>query len=333
MGPGATVGAMRVGLYFDLRNPPAWARPWPDFYARSLDLMAEAERLGIDSIWLSEHHQFDDGYLPQPLTMAAAVAARTERVRIATAILIAPLRAAAQIAEEAAVVDVLSNGRLTLGFGAGYVNWEFDLFGADRSRRYTATDDRVRDVSRLLGPDGTITPPSVQRPVPIWLGYQGPQGARRAGRLGVGLLSLDPDLLSPYRAGLADGGHDPGSARMAGLLNLLVADDPDEAFERVLPHLCWQLNTYRRGAADGSGRVPSEVTPDKIRANRDKHSILQPLHVLTPDDAAAHIRSVTEGLPVEEVYCWASIAGMDDDLVERHVEALSTTVREAVADL
>ena len=322
---------MRVGIYFDMRNPAPWQRPWHDFYAQSLDLMVGAEQMGIDSVWLSEHHLFEDGYLPQPLTMAAAVAARTNRVDIGTAILIAPFRSAIQIAEEAAVVDVLSNGRLSMGFGAGYVNWEFDLFEADRDHRYGTTDDRVREVSRLLGPDGPVTPPSVQRPVPIWLGYQGPQGARRAGRLGVGLLSLDGELLTPYLEGLEEGGHQASSARMAGMLNILVADDPEEAFERVLPHLCHQLNTYRRGAADGSGRVPSDVTPEKIRANRDKQSILQPLYVFTAEQAIDYITTSVSGLPAEEIYCWASIAGMDDDLVERHVELLSTTVREGVA--
>jgi alkanesulfonate monooxygenase SsuD/methylene tetrahydromethanopterin reductase-like flavin-dependent oxidoreductase (luciferase family) len=81
---------MKVGLYFDLRNPAQWARPWPAFYRGTLDLVVEAERLGIDSVWFSEHHFFSDGYLPQPLTMAAAVAAPT-RVGIGTAIVVAPL--------------------------------------------------------------------------------------------------------------------------------------------------------------------------------------------------------------------------------------------------
>ena len=68
---------MNVGLYFDLRNPPAWATDFGRLYGFTLEMCEEAERLGCHSIWLSEHHRFDDGYLPQPLTMAAAVAART----------------------------------------------------------------------------------------------------------------------------------------------------------------------------------------------------------------------------------------------------------------
>jgi len=106
---------MRVGLTFDLRNPPPWRRPWPLVYGHALKLIAEAERLGADSVWTTEHHFFEDGYLPQPLTFCAAAAARTSRVRLGTAILIAPLRPAVQIAEEAAIVDLISDGRLEWG--------------------------------------------------------------------------------------------------------------------------------------------------------------------------------------------------------------------------
>ena len=68
---------MDVGIYLDGRNPPQWARPWPEHYARTLELVERAEALGAASVWLSEHHFFEDGYLPQPLTFAAAIAART----------------------------------------------------------------------------------------------------------------------------------------------------------------------------------------------------------------------------------------------------------------
>ena len=92
---------MRIGIYLDLRNPPQWRRPWAAHYAHALELCAEADRLGAGSVWLSEHHLFEDGYLPQPLTFAAAVAARTSQVRIGTAVLLAALRHPVQIVEEA----------------------------------------------------------------------------------------------------------------------------------------------------------------------------------------------------------------------------------------
>ena len=317
---------MKLGLYFDLRNPAPWARPWPEVYGRALDLVVEAERLGAASVWFSEHHLFADGYLPQPLTIAAAAAARTSRVRIGTAVLIAALRPAALVAEEAAVIDQISGGRLELGIGAGYSVPEYELYNTDITKRYGLTDAAVTEIRRLLD-EGIVTPPAAQNPFPIWLGYQGPQGAKRAGRLGVGLLSLDRALLDPYREGLVEGGHDPATARTGGMLDIIVADDPEEAFERILPHYAHQLNSYRAAAVAGSGRdAPKEITVEKLRGGAAQKGQIPGLRVLTPTDAVAAIREATGGSPVEHVYLWASVAGMPDEIVERHVELTCTQV-------
>ncbi len=317
---------MKLGLYFDLRNPEPWVRPWPEIYGRALDLVVEAERLGAASVWFSEHHLFADGYLPQPLTFAAAAAARTSRVRIGTAVLLAALRPAALVAEEVAVIDQLANGRLELGIGAGYSVPEYELYNTDISKRYGLTDAAVAEIRRLLD-DGIVTPPAAQNPFPIWLGYQGPQGAKRAGRLGVGLLSLDRALLEPYREGLVEGGHNPAVARTGGMLDIIVADDPEAAFERILPHYAHQLNSYRAAAVAGSGRdAPKEITIEKLRGGALSTGQIPGLRVLTPTDAVAAIHEATDGSPVEHVYLWASVAGMPDDLVERHVELTCTQV-------
>src|ERR1700726_1384903 len=102
---------MKLGLYFDLRNPSGWRRDSSRIYSFTLEMCEEAELLGCPSVWFAEHHRFDDGYLPQPLTMAAAAAARTASVRIGTAVILAPFRSALDIAEQAAVVDNVSGGR------------------------------------------------------------------------------------------------------------------------------------------------------------------------------------------------------------------------------
>ena len=129
---------MNVGIYFDLRNAPPWPQDPARLYGFTLELCEEAEHLGTHSVWLSEHHLFDDGYLPQPLTFAAAVAARTRRTRIGTAVLLAPLHHPVEIAEQVAVVDLVSDGRLELGLGAGYRAPEFELMGVDLARALPA---------------------------------------------------------------------------------------------------------------------------------------------------------------------------------------------------
>lgn len=311
---------MRVGVYLDLRNPGQWRRPWTDVYASALELVSEAEGLGADTVWLSEHHLFDDGYLPQPLMFAAALAARTSKIRIGTAVVLAPLRHPRHIAEEATIVDLLSGGRLELALGAGYSVPEFEAFGVDPRQRYDITDAAITEVLRLWSA-GEVTPPPAQSPPPVWAGYQGPRGARRAGRLGVGLLSTNRDLLEPYRDGLAEAGHDVDSARMGGVIDVLVADDPASARERVLPHYVHQANSYRHAATAGTGRPPpKELTVDRVRERMEARGGIPGLSVMTPDEAVAYVRSRVDGLPITDVYVWASIAAMPEDLVARHLE-------------
>jgi alkanesulfonate monooxygenase SsuD/methylene tetrahydromethanopterin reductase-like flavin-dependent oxidoreductase (luciferase family) len=320
---------VKLGLFFDLRNPEPWARPWPDVFARNLELVERAEQGGLGAVWFTEHHLFADGYLPQPLTFLAAVAARTRTITIGTAVLLAALRPAPLVAEEAAVVDQLSGGRLQLGIGAGYSPREYALYDRDISKRYGLTDAAVAEVRRLLD-DDVVTPPPAQRPFPLWLGYQGPQGARRAGRLGVGLLSLDRRLLEPYREGLAEAGHDPGLARTGGMLDVVVADDPEEALARILPHFLHQANTYAECAVAGTGTEPRVLTAEKVMSRSTAPGQVPGLRVMTPDDAVAAIREATDGAPVEHVYLWASVAGMPGDLVDRHVELLCSEVAPAL---
>ncbi len=323
---------MRVSMYFDLRNPPAWERPWASHYARTLDTIEEAERLGAATVWFSEHHFFEDGYLPQPLTFAAAVAARTKRVRIGTAIMLPALRPAIQLAEEAAIVDLLSAGRLELGLGAGYRVPEYAAFGVNLAERYAITEQRIAEL-RQLWADGTPTPQPIQHPVPLWGGFFGPRGARIAGRQGMGLLSADPALLEPYREALLGAGHDPALVRMAEHQNIVLADDPEAAWPRIAPHLKYQWETYRHYMVEGTGAPePKPVDPEKWRSPGPNGEPAR-FAVMTPEECAAFLRQRAEGVPFVEAYFWTSIAGMPEDVEQRHVELVCTRLRELVADV
>lgn len=317
---------MKVGVVFDLRNPGGWQRPWADCYARTLEFCEEADRLGADGLWFTEHHLFADGYLPQPLTFAAAAAARTRTARIGTCVVLPALRKPAQLAEEAAIVDLISGGRLELGLGAGYRIPEYDLFDADISRRFATTEQTIRRARQLWAESG-VTPRPIQDPLPVWGGFYGPRGARLAGRLGIGLLHISHDMFRCYRAGLAEGGHDPAVARVAGLLPIILADDPEAAWSRVAPYAVYQMNSYRQASVAGTNQPePPLITAEHFN-RRSADSPYGMLEVLTPQDAAARIHEVTEGLPIEHLIFWASIAGMPDDLVARNIELISKSLK------
>jgi alkanesulfonate monooxygenase SsuD/methylene tetrahydromethanopterin reductase-like flavin-dependent oxidoreductase (luciferase family) len=126
---------LEFGVLYDFRNPPGSGMTDAEVYAETMDHIEEVERLGFDVVWITEHHFIDDAYLPSVLPMCAAVAMRTQRVTIGTAVLLLPLHDPLRVAEDCAVVDVLSNGRLRLGIGLGYKLQEFEVFGVDRRKR------------------------------------------------------------------------------------------------------------------------------------------------------------------------------------------------------
>lgn len=321
---------MKVGLYFDLRNPQEWRQDPARLHAFTLEAIEEAEHLGIDSIWLPEHHLFCDDYVAAPLTFLAAAAARTSKVRLGTAVVLAPLHHAVEIAEQAAMVDLVSGGRLELGLGAGYRIPEFELYGADQRRRNSRTDAKAVEIRRLLSPGG-VTPQPLQSDIPIWMGYLGPKGARRAGLIGASLLSADPRNWPAYRDGLQAGGHDVSRARMAGLINAWVSDDPEADWTTVRTHVCRHFDTYAAHRVEGTGKpTPRPVDADCLRRSRDiQHGYFWCDH---PEALREKIINYATGAPVETVLIFASLAGMPEDLVIRHIQTIGGKLAPQLAD-
>ena len=307
----------RVGLYVDLRIPPGSAGA--EVYRRTFDRIVAAEDRGLEAVWVTEHHGFADGYLPAPLTAAAAIAARTRTLRVGTAVVIGPLVPVESLAEQAAVVDLVAGGRLELGVGAGWRAAEFTRVGADHRERYRTLERQLRRLPELWA-DGTVTPAPVQDPLPTWVGARGPRGARLAGRVGAGLLWLDPALLAPYVEGLAAGGWAPDRARVGGLVNVLLADDPDAAKDEV-------RTAARRNRASYSGNDDAAATKGDTTFPK--------LRVLTGQDAVAAVREqlapLVEHVPVTDVFCFADLGGLPDDLVDRHLELVTDVLRPGLA--
>ena len=242
---------------------------------RLVEWAVRAEEFGFDAAWIG------DSLLAkpraEPLSVLAAVAAVTERIDLGTAVLLASMRSATQLAQQAATVDALSGGRLILGVGAGppgaEVNADFDLVGADFGRRGTRMMQIVRNARDLWRADGT---PTQQRLQPVcasdggprlWLGGSGPRGLERAGQHFDGWFPTAPqagsfaDQLATVRAHAAEAGRDPASITAAAYLTVNIGS-PETAAAEVAEHAMLyygiQIEVLRRIMGTNSG-TPAEI--------------------------------------------------------------------------
>jgi alkanesulfonate monooxygenase SsuD/methylene tetrahydromethanopterin reductase-like flavin-dependent oxidoreductase (luciferase family) len=249
---------MEFGVLYDLRNPPSAGIPRQEIYAETLEHIEAMEALGFDTVWLTEHHFIDDEYLPSVLTFGAAVAARTTRVTIGTAVLLLPLHDPIRVAEDAAVVDVLSNGRLRLGLGLGYKLEEFEAFGVNRRHRPSLLEEGI-EILRGAWADGPfshhgrhrsfddleVTPKPVQRPGPeIWLAGRAPVPVRRAAELGDGLIVVGgEDLYRAYHdAHRASGKTDP--AQLCIFAFTYPSEDPAASHDQLAEFVGYRMSNY-----------------------------------------------------------------------------------------
>lgn len=151
--------------------------------------------MGFDSAWIAQHHFHEqEGGLPSPLVFLAHVAAQTDRIRLGTAIITLPMENPLRVAEDAAVLDLLTDGRLEVGFGSGGTPTSFLPFGLTSEQRGAAFADHLhlihsaRRGDTLSHPDNRLYPPAPQLAERIWIATFSAEGAIRAGQAGHGLM-------------------------------------------------------------------------------------------------------------------------------------------------
>jgi alkanesulfonate monooxygenase SsuD/methylene tetrahydromethanopterin reductase-like flavin-dependent oxidoreductase (luciferase family) len=263
------------GLINTFGQPPQWAEPWKKRYDALLEQIEWVDReLNIDGIYVTEHHFYGDGYLPSPMVMLAAIAARTSRVQIGSNLIQLPLHNAVRLAEDALVVDALSGGRLRLGLGMGYYQQEFDGMGAKLSQRASLMEEGITILRKAFAGEPfefhgkrydfgqiQVTPGPV-RPggPPIWIGAFAPVAIDRAARLGDGFLEFDPGSASSYFAACDAVGRPKEEHRLNVTYWAIIADDPERAFAQAGDHWMHLLNEYIKRDAYVA-RTPSLTEP------------------------------------------------------------------------
>ncbi|MCX2932631.1 LLM class flavin-dependent oxidoreductase [Mycobacterium sp. CVI_P3] len=265
-------------IRFDMRAP-AFGASATDLYAAAIDMSAWAEEHGGLAAVICEHHGSEDGYLPVPLILGSAIAARTERLLL-TLVVILPLYDPVRLAEEIAVLDIISKGRASYVFGLGYRPEEFEHFGLDVSRRGRLADDKLTVLRALLA--GGISPPpqTPGGPMLMW-GGASLAAARRAGRYGLGLLANGavPGMQEAYEAACRAHSHEPGPTLLPPSDTptvTFVADDVDRAWDEIGEHLLHDARMYAQWNEDNdtSAGISNARDVVDLRENFPSHRII-----------------------------------------------------------
>lgn len=312
------------------------------FFAEALREVERAEALGFDSVWMEEHHGVHDHYWPSPLMVLAGFAARTTRVTLGTNIAVLPFYHPVRAAEDAAMLDIMSNGRFIFGIAIGYREEEFALFGAPMEKRGARmaeamqlmrrlwTEEEVTFEGRYYRLERARLEPKPLTPggVPIWIGGWGELSLRRAAELAdawipgpVARLDKVLEAQATYRRFLVGAGRDPASYPTPLTREVVIADTSARARELAERHL---LINYRDEYGGGwshplmaqEGAAVGEY--DRIGQDR--------FIVGDPDECIAIIRRLQASVGVDHLVCRLYFPGMPHAHIMRELELLAREV-------
>ncbi len=253
---------LRFGVSYDFRNPPDSGVPDRVLYQEILEQVRWLDALGADLVWFTEHHFVEDGYLPSWVPVAGAMAAVTTRVRFGTDICLMPFNHPIRLAEDLAVLDNVSGGRVEVGLGMGYAPHEFRGFGIPVSRRVSLMNEGIEVLQRCFAgerfsyhgrryrfDDVVITPGYVQAGgPPLWVAGMSEAGAARAAGYGTHYLpqGLKRRSFDPWVAALRADGRSPADYRVGIIRSVLVTDDRNTDWPLVRAAERYRMALYQR---------------------------------------------------------------------------------------
>ena len=331
---------INFGLWYDFRNPASTGLSFESLYQQNLEQIVWAERLGFDSVWLTEHHFVEDGYTPSPLVIAGAIAQATSTLRIGTNLMLAPLADPVRLAEDAATLAILSGGRFDLGVGLGYRELEFDYFQRSLKHRPSLMEEAVSILRQAWSGasieldgkrfqiDGLTVSPAPAEPPGLLMGGMAEPAIARAARLGDGFLStggIGHDLYLDAIDGL---GRPRSEAAIYCGHWAIITPDPEREAVLVGPHALYQSNAYISWGAFGP--------PDQVPLYPDGDTALeQGLYELWDADQA--ITALTDMLrrypEIVDVHFWAQLPGEPVAQGSARIEYMANQVLPRVREL
>lgn len=344
---------MDLGLgLLSAQQPPDGDRSASERYGEVLELGRAAERAGLDSVWTSEHHFTDDEYLSGTMPTLGALAGATDSIQLASGVALTPFYDPVRLAEDAATVQALSDGRLSLGLSIGYLDFEFENFGVPKDERVERTEDTVQLLRNAwepgsldyhsdfhpVSPDAAVTPTPDEVPEVV-LGAIAKPAVRRAARMGDGwcaneMLSLDD--IAVRQNDIAQVREEEGTARVDDdsssasetsshddfttyvIQYGFVGDSYDKAWEILRDGYFYQQRKYQEW---GEGEEIDEL-PDERKEELEERAI-----VGTPEDVVEQLEEYREALGDDTHFVFRSYApGIDTEELVECVERLGTEV-------
>lgn len=317
-------------LRYDLRIPPFATVNHAEQYAACLEQCRWADERGFDTIVLSEHHGIDDGFLPSPVVMAGVVAGRTAKALINISAVLMPFHDPIRLAEDIAVLDLASRGRVSFVAGLGYRQEEFDMAGISRKGRGRLVEEHLKTMIRAWtgepleyqGRTVRVTPKPLSQPHPVVLiGGSTGVAARRAARLRLPFMPAigDPALGDVYRQACEEEGFAGGWVILPGPLGFVhVTDDPERDWARIALHALYDAQSYHSWQTPGQR---SAVEVDASDVEQLKASGVY--RVVTPEECVALAGDVG---PMGSLLFHPLMGGMPPDLGWESLELFESKV-------
>lgn len=329
---------IKFGYMLDFRNPPGSPLGFAELYKEMFRQIEFADQAGLDSIWITEHHFTDDGYLAATMPMLAAIASRTRRVTIGTYVLLAPFYHPLRLAEDAATIDVLSGGRLRLGIGTAYRDEEFQGFEVSRKYRLGRTLETIEILRRAWTGerfsfegkhfrfhDVRVLPRPVSSPHPelLWAGMT-ERAIQRGAEIGLSFAcNLGLHEVELYRNALRNQGKDPANFNIVRSAVVQIADSADQAWADIEQPAMYQAALYGKWLAEGMRGDQEWILPDPARLRRN--SVLG-----TPSEVAQQLSRMIERTPMTELILNMQLPGLAPAKAMRSLERFVAEVLPAL---
>lgn len=339
-------------MEFSLFALPTYFRdtdlPQGEYLRRLVDFLASAEDLGYDGLWANEHHFHPyGGMIPSPAVLLSALAQRTRRVRLGTSVVVLPLHNPIEIAEQFAMIDLMSNGRLEFGVGRGFVPFDYQMLGISMEEGQERTREGLEVILAAWsgGPfsyhgkhfrydNVEVWPQPQQRPHPrVWIACTGtPDSFTWTGEMGYHLLtvsSLRPmrelgKLVELYRAGWGARGHEPGGFKYNTHFQIVVDEDRGRARRMASDAIkrYFGLHGEALKLSPLSASRPDPLTGFSIEKWIDEGRILAG----TPDDVVATLRWAVDELGITGIDGTYLFGGISFEAAERSLRLFAEEV-------